>query len=90
MTKPKQCPICGCLPYMAKEPMWSTTSGGTTHGYVGSYKYTIQCSERKCPMSFNPIVRSTVYYTDDEAQESARTTWNARCSEVEKLMENKI
>lgn len=88
MTKLKQCPICGCLPYMAKEPMWSTTSSGTTHGYVGSYKYEIQCSELKCLMSFNPIVKSTVYATSDEAQELARTSWNERCNEVEKLIED--
>jgi hypothetical protein len=73
MEKLKPCP-CGCKDIeLRKYPLWHGTNG-----YVGSYEFTIKCSNPNCYWTFNAPKNDTVYRSEEEAKENVINAWNKR------------
>lgn len=76
MANLKPCPFCGEIPYIDRNRMWNTYYDGTTHGYVGSYKYDIHCHKCGCTIPLGD--NTTIYLSDEEAKQNAINAWNKR------------
>lgn len=74
----KPCPFCGEIPYLERKPLWTTHTGGITHGFYGCYEYEIRCHNPECGCSVKLGSNDTIYNKDDVARQNAIDAWNRR------------
>lgn len=79
----KPCPFCGEIPYLERNPLWTTCSNGSTHGYFGCFEYIVRCHNPECGCSVNLGANDTIYNSDEEARQNAISAWNRRAKEIQ-------
>ena len=80
----KPCPWCGFSPNLIEDKLWTEHSydGRTiTHGYVGSYKYYYQCSNKECNAIAPYGKYDTICYSIEEAKQYAKDAWQRRAND---------
>ena len=73
MNKLKPCP-CGCKNVeLKKYPLWHGT-----RGYIGCYKFIIECPNPNCNWILYVPKNDTIYRSEEEAKENVIKAWNQR------------